>query len=243
MDTLNALVIGGNGAIGAALIRQYQRWAQENDQGLQVYATYNRQRPQASAGVQWLKLDLRDLAAIKGLAEWLQDIDALHHWVCCSGYLHGDFGSPEKALKDLQGDKLLDDLAVNSVGPLAAFQASIVALRRAQFAKVAFLSAQVGSIDDNRSGGWYGYRMSKAALNMGIRCAAIECARWRRPPVIVALHPGTTTSALSQPFTARRNPPPQSADQCAQDLLQRMLALTVAETGTFQRLNGSAIPW
>lgn len=243
MDTLNVLVIGGNGAIGAALIRQYQRWAQDNDQVLQVYATYHRQRPQANAGVHWRQLDLRDFASIAGFADWVQEIDTLQHWVCCSGYLHGDLGNPEKALKDLQGEKLLNDLAVNSVGPLAAFQASVVALKKAQLAKVAFLSAQVGSIDDNRSGGWYGYRMSKAALNMGIRCAAIECARWRRPPVIVALHPGTTTSALSQPFTARRNPPPQSAEQCAHDLLQRMLALTVAETGSFQRLDGSAIPW
>lgn len=243
MDTLNVLVIGGNGAVGAALIRQYQRWAQDNDQVLQVYATYHRQRPQANAGVHWRQLDLRDFASIAGFADWVQEIDTLQHWVCCSGYLHGDLGNPEKALKDLQGEKLLNDLAVNSVGPLAAFQASVVALKKAQLAKVAFLSAQVGSIDDNRSGGWYGYRMSKAALNMGIRCAAIECARWRRPPVIVALHPGTTTSALSQPFTARRNPPPQSAEQCAHDLLQRMLALTVAETGSFQRLDGSAIPW
>ena len=249
MSTLNVLVIGGSGGIGAELIRQYQLWSAATGQPTQIYATYHNHEPRAESGVNWLHLDLRSTESIALVGEQLQQlqqtqqIQALDHWICCSGYLHGEFGEPEKAMKSLHGEKLLGDFAVNSIGPLLMLQSSLGLLKKSPLAKAAFLSAQVGSIEDNRSGGWYGYRMSKAALNMGIRCAAIECARWRQPPIIVALHPGTTLSGLSQPFTARRSPAPQSAHACAQDLLALINRLTLEHNGQFLRLNGEVIPW
>lgn len=249
MNSLNVFVIGGSGGIGAELIRQYQQWSVSSGQPLQIFATYHKQKPQPDSSVNWMPLDLRSPESIQSAGEHLQvlqkqqKIQALDHWVCCSGYLHGEYGDPEKAIRSLQGEKLLGDFAVNSVGPLLMLQASMTLLKKSPFAKVAFLSAQVGSIEDNRSGGWYGYRMSKAALNMGIRCAAIECARWRQPPAIVALHPGTTVSGLSQPFIARRNPPPQSAQQCAEEMFELIAGLTPEHNGCFLRFNGEAIPW
>ena len=244
MDTTKVLIAGGTGAIGSALIRQYQQWSEVTGQPLELYVTCRQQPKRSETGVTWLSVDLRQADSIAQAGELLESRTAvLDHWVCCTGYLHGEFGLPEKALKSLQGDKLAADFAVNSVGPMLLFQACSGLLKRSRMAKAVFLSAQVGSIEDNRSGGWYGYRMSKAALNMGVRSAAIECGRWRQPPAIVAVHPGTTISNLSQPFTARRELPPQTADQCAAQLLRRIQALKPEDNGSFQRLDGSVLPW
>jgi NAD(P)-dependent dehydrogenase (short-subunit alcohol dehydrogenase family) len=241
---MDVFIAGGNGAIGQALIDQYRRWAQAVEQPLRIYATFHRQCPSPEADVEWLQVDLRDSGSISETADYLQrHISSLDHWHCCSGYLHGDDGAPEKALKSMQQTKLLGDFAVNSIGPLLLFQACAPMLKRAEHAKAVFVSAQVGSIEDNRSGGWYGYRMSKAALNMGIRCAAIECMRWRKPPVVVAVHPGTTQSALSDPFVANRQPPPQTAKACGEKLFALTQSLQTEKNGTFLRLDGSTIPW
>jgi len=244
MDTTKVLIAGGTGAIGSALIRQYQQWSEVTGQPLELYATCRQQPERSETAVTWLSVDLRQADSIAQAGELLGSrTSVLDHWVCCTGYLHGEFGLPEKALKSVQEDKLAGDFAVNSVGPMLLFQACFGFLKRARMAKAVFLSAQVGSIEDNRSGGWYGYRMSKAALNMGVRCAAIECGRWRQPPAIVAVHPGTTISNLSQPFTARRKPAPQTADQCAAQLFRRIQALKPEDNGSFQRLDGSELPW
>ena len=244
MDATKVLIVGGGGAIAGQLIRQYQLWSQSTGQPLELYVTSRQRPPAVHSGITWLQVDFRNPESIAAAGEELSKrATVLDHWVCCAGYLHGDFGLPEKALKSLQAAKLSGDFAVNSVGPLLMFQVCLGLLKRAPLAKAVFLSAQVGSIEDNRSGGWYGYRMSKAALNMGVRCAAIDCARWRRPPAIVAVHPGTTVSGLSEPFTAHRPDTPQTAEQCAAKLFSRIQALSVEESGTFQRLDGSNIPW
>ena len=244
MESTKVLIAGGTGAIGCALIRQYQQWSKATDQSVELYATTRQQPVHSASAVTWLSVDLRQVDSIAQAGEQLAaQTPVLDHWICCTGYLHGEFGLPEKALKSVQGDKLAADFAVNSVGPMLLFQVCSGLLKRSRMAKAVFLSAQVGSIEDNRSGGWYGYRMSKAALNMGVRSAAIECGRWRQPPAIVAVHPGTTISNLSQPFTARRKPPPQTADQCAAQLLRRIQALKPEDNGSFQRLDGSVLRW
>ena len=244
VDSFKVLIIGGTGAIGGELIRRYQEWSLSSGIPLDLYATRRHGSSSAQSGVTWLTVDLRRPETIFAAAEKLSSLTSvLNHWVCCSGYLHSEIGSPEKALKALESEKILGDFAVNSLGPLMMFQACMALLRAAPLPKAVFLSAQVGSIEDNRSGGWYGYRMSKAALNMGVRCAAIECGRWRRPPAVVAVHPGTTISGLSEPFTAHRHPPPQTAERCAEQLLSRIQSLGGEESGTVQRLDGSVIPW
>lgn len=244
MEVTKVLIAGGTGAIGGALIRQYQQWSEATGQPVELYATCRRLPKRSESAVTWLSVDLREPDSIAEAGQQLAAMTAvLDHWVCCTGYLHGELGLPEKALKSVQGDKLAADFAVNSVGPMLLFQACMGLLKQAHLAKAVFLSAQVGSIEDNRSGGWYGYRMSKAALNMGVRCAAIECGRWRQPPAIVAVHPGTTISDLSEPFTARRKPAPQTADQCAAQLFSRIQGLAAEDSGSFQRLDGSVLPW
>ena len=92
-------------------------------------------------------------------------------------------------------------------------------------------------------GGWYSYRMSKAALNMGIKTAAIEMARWKNDPVLVAVHPGTTHSPLSKPFVVRRKAPVQSAATAGARLHQLIEQLTPEDSGSFLTLDRKILPW
>jgi NAD(P)-dependent dehydrogenase (short-subunit alcohol dehydrogenase family) len=106
---------------------------------------------------------------------------------------------------------------------------------------MATLSAKVGSIEDNRLGGWYSYRASKAALNMLIKTAAIELARTKPHIALIALHPGTVNSRLSQPFKGQQiGRPPLDA---AQDMLNVLLSLSKEDSGTFISYSGERLPW
>lgn len=120
--------------------------------------------------------------------------------IVATGLLHDDAKGPEKALTDLDPTWLARTFAINAIGPAIVakhFLPLLPADRRAVFA---VLSARVGSIGDNKLGGWYGYRASKAALNMFVRTASIELARTRPRGIIVGLHPGTVDTQLSKPF-------------------------------------------
>jgi len=108
----------------------------------------------------------------------------------------------------------------------------------------ASISARVGSIGDNRLGGWYAYRGAKAAQNMFTKTLAIEWARTRRNVVCVALHPGTTDTELSRPFQA--NVPPEklfAPERTVRQLLEVIDRLAPADTGSFLAWDGSRIPW
>jgi len=106
---------------------------------------------------------------------------------------------------------------------------------------MAVVSAKVGSIEDNRLGGWYSYRASKAALNMFLKTAAIEVKRTNPNALLVALHPGTVNSPLSQPFRGAKIG--RSAVDAANDMLNVIDGLTAAETGRFYAYNGEQLPW
>ena len=147
---------------------------------------------------------------------------------------------PEKKLADLNEAQLLATLGANTVGP-ALLLRHFVPLLDAQRGVLVMLSAKVGSIEDNRLGGWYSYRASKAALNMLLKTAAIECQRGRPQAVLVALHPGTVSSALSKPFRGAEIGRP--ADQAAAELLALIDRLTPADTGRFIAYDGAPLPW
>jgi NAD(P)-dependent dehydrogenase (short-subunit alcohol dehydrogenase family) len=183
---------------------------------------------------------MSDPGSIAALADQVDQ--PIHRWISCTGILAGDHGQPEKTLRQLSSGKLQIDYQVNALGPLTAFS-SLANHLRSEDMRAVFLSAQVGSIEDNRLGGWYGYRMSKAALNMGVRCLAIECARWRSAPVIVAVHPGTTVTNLSRAFTKTRKAPVQSAATCARQLKLLVETLDSGQSGQFLTLNGQTLPW
>ena len=119
-----------------------------------------------------------------------------------TGVLHSDQFQPEKALRQVSGETLARVMYLNAIGPLLALKALLPLIPRRTRGVAAALSARVGSIGDNRLGGWYAYRASKAALNMMLKCAAIEAARLDPTLTCIGLHPGTVDTGLSAPYQA-----------------------------------------
>ncbi|MHA3840697.1 SDR family NAD(P)-dependent oxidoreductase [Sphingomonas aestuarii] len=191
--TGSAVVIGASGGIGAALVRALVGRAQYGA----VHAL-TRTGDAAIDGAIAGRIDLTDEASIAAAFERIDgDIDLL---LIASGILHDGDRRPERSLRDLDPDWMARNFAVNAIGPALAIKHAAPRLPRDRRSVVAALSARVGSISDNRIGGWYGYRASKAALNMLVRTASIEVARSRPKAVVAALHPGTVDTPLSAPF-------------------------------------------
>ncbi len=235
-----ALLIGGAGGIGAQVLDQLV-----SDPGIyQVFATHHAAVCSLHPKLEWLVLDLTDESSIAACAERLiERVATLELVIGASGLLQGGGVAPEKSMAQVRSQGLLTAYAINAAGPISLVSRCGKALRRAQAPKVCFLSAQVGSIQDNRLGGWYGYRMAKAALNMGVKNLAIEMQRWRNQACVTAIHPGTTLTELSKPFVRGRQPPPQSVQAAAQQLLALVNGLDAESSGRFLHANGTELPW
>jgi NAD(P)-dependent dehydrogenase (short-subunit alcohol dehydrogenase family) len=126
--------------------------------------------------------------------------------ICAAGILHEGPIQPEKSLRDLDPQRMARVLAVNAIGPALVIKHFAPLLPRHGKSVIALLSARVGSISDNRLGGWYAYRASKAALNQVVRTASIELARRCPEAIIAGLHPGTVATPLSAPFRGSVSP-------------------------------------
>jgi NAD(P)-dependent dehydrogenase (short-subunit alcohol dehydrogenase family) len=147
---------------------------------------------------------------------------------------------PEKRLDELDATHLLNAMHLNAVGPgllLKHFAPLLASGQRVIWGK---LSARVGSIEDNRKGGWYGYRAAKSALNMLLQTATIELSRRRPLLVVAALQPGTVQSALSQPFVGQDALHP---NESAQRLLATLDGLQPTGRAQFVDHQGQHIPW
>jgi NAD(P)-dependent dehydrogenase (short-subunit alcohol dehydrogenase family) len=194
-----------------------------------------------------LPLDVTDEASISAAARTAaQTVPRLQMVVNCAGVLHDAAAGmrPEKRLADVQPAALARAFAINAIGPLLMARHLEPLLAHADRAVFASLSARVGSIEDNRLGGWYAYRASKAAQNMYTRTLAIEWARSRRNVICVALHPGTTDTELSRPFQA--NVPEAKLFTVAfavTAMLGVLDRLQPADTGQFFAWDGERIPW
>ena len=161
-----------------------------------------------------------------------------------AGVLTGRHARPERRLANLTPEGLIDSFTVNAAGPALAAKHFIPLLPRDRRAVFAVLSARVGSLADNRLGGWYGYRASKAALNMVVRTLAVELGRTHPHAVCAALHPGTVDTTLSRPF--QRSVPDealQSPTAAARRLLATAARLTRDDCGGFFDADGVAIPF
>lgn len=204
------LVIGASGGIGRALHTQLA------DRGHRVLAV------QRAAG-DWPGLELGEDRSITGLAEALRDavVGHLHGIYLCTGLLHADGIRPERRMVDLDSHAFERLMRINALGPMRLLAALLPLLDRQQPTRIAAISARVGSIADNRLGGWTSYRCSKAALNMGLRNAAIELSRTHPQARITLFHPGTTDTALSKPFQSNVKPEKLfSAERAARQFLQ-----------------------
>ncbi len=222
-----ALVIGASGALGAAFVRQLQSDAR----CAQVVAVSRQSQP----GLNLLREDM-----IASCAQALAAQAPFHLVVDATGALSMNARGPEKRLDELDGAQLLDLLHLNSVGPVLLLKHFTPLLATGQRVIWAKLSARVGSIEDNRKGGWYSYRAAKAALNMLLQTAAIEMARRRPLGVVAALQPGTVRSALSQPFVGDDAMEP---DESAKRLLAVLDGLQPTGRAQFVDHLGRSIPW
>lgn len=240
----DCLVVGASRGIGRAIARRLL----DRTDVRRVYATTR--QPQAGEEVdasRWrgLVADVTDENSLQALADTLQaDAARLQLVIHCAGLLHGPGMAPEKALFQCRGDHLMQLFAVNSIGPLMLARCVLPLLPRRDPSHFAVLSAMVGSIGDNRLGGWYGYRASKAALNQFMRTLAIECHRTHPGLCITAIHPGTTDTDLSRPFQANVEPdklyPPELS---ARRILDVVLAGAAEDSGRFVNWDGRRIPW
>jgi NAD(P)-dependent dehydrogenase (short-subunit alcohol dehydrogenase family) len=159
-----------------------------------------------------------------------------------TGVLHGEGLEPEKSWDHLDPQKMAKAFAVNAIGPALVMKHFLPLFPPSGKAVFATLSAKVGSIGDNRLGGWHSYRASKAGLNQLVRTVEVELKRRRPEAICVALHPGTVNTALSAPF-AKTGLTVREPDQAAQSLLGLIDRLTLAESGGFFDYAGERLPW
>ena len=234
--TQSVLIIGGGSGIGLALARLY------NADGAKV-CIISRQPAPGLADNYWLQDTLESeahSAAMVAKAVLLQP-DTIF---ICNGVLHDGGSMPEKTIRQLDIDILASRFATNVQVPALYLKLLFSHLCKRPDVKLLAISAKVGSIGDNALGGWYSYRISKAALNMLIRNIAIEVGRLNKTACIVSVHPGTTDTQLSAPF--QRNLPEgqlQHPDSTAKRLALVAAALTPETTGLLLHWDGSVLPW
>lgn len=225
-----ALVIGATGGLGAALLSPVQR-----------DATFAQ-----SIGLSRSSLPALDLLNEASIATCAQHIAALglelRLVIDATGMLHGASHQPEKSWSQLDPVQMAHVFAINAIGPALLMKHFLPLLPRQGKAVFATLSAKVGSIGDNRLGGWYSYRASKAALNQLVHTAAIELRRRQPEAICVALHPGTVHSALSAPF-AKTGLDVRQPDAAAQRLLTLINGLSAPDSGGFFNHDGQPLPW
>lgn len=246
----NALVVGATRGIGLAMSSEIL----ERFPDVHVYATWRRQSSRQALDqlvteqgnrLSLLQCDVSDDRQIgamaKRLREEAREIDLAVH---CAGILHEPGVSPEKSVRQLDRKNLHRLFDINTIGPLMVAAELLPCLPRQGQSHFAALSAMIGSIEDNRLGGWYGYRASKTALNQCLKTFAIE-ARRTRPELCVSLvHPGTTDTGLSKPFQS--NVPDDrlyTPQQSAKRVLDVILAGRAEHSGRFMNWDGKAIPY
>ena len=228
-DMSVAVVIGSTGGIGGALMAAVS----SDGRYSRVLGFARESRP---------SIDLTDEPSIEGAARTLGDLGDLRLVIDATGILSDESIHPEKALRLLDPAAMARSYAVNAIGPALLMKHFLPLLPRDGRSVFATLSARVGSIADNRLGGWYSYRASKAALNQIVRTAAIELARTHPDAICVAVHPGTVDTKLSRPF-AKRGLDVLSTERAAKDLLNGLDALRPASSGGFFDRHGQAIQW
>ncbi len=221
--TKRALIIGASGGIGAAVARQL---AQD---GWQVDPLSRR-----ADG-----FDITDQASVDahlGACDGPYDLVFI-----ATGILAANGKTPEKALAQAEQTNFQAVFAANALGPAYVLAHVPRLLAKSHRSHVGLLTARVGSIGDNRIGGWHSYRASKAAANQLLRGAAIELGRSHKNAVAVALHPGTVETDFTKDYAARHAT--VSAEACAQNLLRVLLGLTPQESGGFYDYAGKPVDW
>lgn len=248
---VRVLVTGASSGIGLALVHALLA----RDDVARVFAVSRSAESDASLAsvedsaedgrLSRINCDLTHQGAIAALATRVREhTDSLNLLFNAAGLLHAPGLRPEKSLAAVTRENLERAFALNAFAPILLAQALLPLLPRDAPAALVSLSARVGSIGDNRRGGWYAYRASKAAQNQLWRTLAIELARTHPLAICLSVHPGTVDTPLSQPF--RSNVSPEQLfdpERAAQLLLQIVVRATPADSGRFLAWDGSEVPW
>jgi NAD(P)-dependent dehydrogenase (short-subunit alcohol dehydrogenase family) len=249
----NVLIMGASSGIGHAMAERLAA-----DPGIETLVLCSRSAGSnvpllslhsqlVSAGKKCLLLDvdITDEASLLGMTNQLRkDTQAIDLIINTVGLLHSKDVSPEKALEHISLPSMQQIFAVNAYGPILLAKALLPWLKARRPVVFASLSARVGSITDNRLGGWYSYRASKAAQNQFLKTLAIELARRNPEAIVLALHPGTTDTDLSRPFQANVSQEKLFTPAfVAEHLLQQITKATAEDTGSFIAWDGQRIAW
>jgi NAD(P)-dependent dehydrogenase (short-subunit alcohol dehydrogenase family) len=217
-----ALVLGSSGGIGAALAEELEK-------------THHVSRLSRSGD----GFDITDAASVEAHLKQLEG--GFERVVVATGALEINGAVPEKSLRDLSPQALLDQFALNAIGPALVLRHAQDLLSRSGSSVLAVLSARVGSIGDNRLGGWYSYRAAKAAVNQLVHTAAIEIARTHKQAAVITLHPGTVATPFTEKYLGRHPAVPPA--EAAANLARVMDAVSPAQTGGFFDWAGKEVPW
>ena len=224
-----AVVLGATGGIGQALSDQIA-YRGQFDQIVKLSRSSNP------------AIDILDEDSLAQAARQASEPGDIRLIIDATGFLHDEHQMPEKTWRDITPEAMSRSFALNAIGPALIMKHFLPLLPSTGKAVFAALSARVGSIGDNRLGGWYGYRASKCALNQLVHTASIELQRRRPAAVCVALHPGTVDTPLSQPFS-RSGLTIQQPSEAASSLISVIDGLGPDDTGGFFDWRGTAVPW
>jgi NAD(P)-dependent dehydrogenase (short-subunit alcohol dehydrogenase family) len=246
----NAFVVGASQGIGLEFVRSLL----QQDDIQHIFATYRNLdtakelltlKNEYGNRLTCLQVDITDESQIVAAVKIIQEsVKQLHLAIYCVGVLHNHNFSPEKSLKQINAANLIYYFQVNSIGAVLLAKHLMPLFNKTDRSVFASISAKVGSIGDNRLGGWYGYRASKAALNMFLKTTAIEYSRRCPKTIVVALHPGTTDTRLSRPF--QKNVPSEKLFPATKtvDLLSKVISnLEQKDSGEFFSWDGTQLPW
>lgn len=250
IDRANVLIVGATQGIGLGFVKALLQ--QKNIET--IFATYRQSetsselfalQEQHGDILKCLHVDVTQESQIEASVEQIKAlVKELHLAIYCVGVLHEGDLTPEKSLRQINGENLIYSFQVNSIGAVLLAKHLMPLFKKSQRSIFASISAKVGSIGDNRLGGWYGYRASKSALNMFLKTTAIEYSRRCPKTIVVALHPGTTDTRLSKPF--QKNVPPGKLFPIEHtvDLLSKVISsLEQKDSGEFFSWDGSKLPW
>jgi NAD(P)-dependent dehydrogenase (short-subunit alcohol dehydrogenase family) len=249
IDGFYGFVVGASQGIGLEFVRQLLKHSATE----KLFATYRHTpgvelsslKEQFPDRLILLAVDVTDETQIAAAVTQIKlHAKQLHFVMYCVGVLHDGEFQPEKSLQQIQPDNLLRYFQVNSIGAVLFAKHLVPLLKHGDRSVFASISAKVGSIGDNEIGGWYGYRASKAALNMFMRTTAIEYRRKSPNTLIILLHPGTTDTRLSKPF--QRGVPPEKlfpVERTVTQLLHVIYNLQPEDSGQFFSWNGDRLPW
>lgn len=243
MKDTNVLVIGANGGIGREAVKQLCAMPDVS----KVYTNARTPLEYTHEKISHSAFDTADETDIRSYVHQLKkDKVEVSLVLCCSGVLHQKSPiplKPEKRLEDIHSEQLMEYFRVNSIKP-ALWLKHLPHIMSLKASKIVVLSARVGSISDNLLGGWYGYRASKAALNMVVKTAAVEYKRRLPNTSLICYHPGTVDTALSKPFQANVTPGKLfSAEFSVSQLLQLVSGLDNDISPHYIDWEGKVINW